>query len=385
MHLHDPVSSTIAMVPDTLLRTTPPVASLATVIPSWDSGREAAVALPPRAAPVPPHVITPSLPLAGVRVLEIGQYTTAPHAARQLALLGAEVIKIEPIEGEASRAWPPHLDGQGLFFTMNNSNKRSVAMDLRRDEDRAQFRMLLGTSDVLIENLKPGSLERLGFGRHEQLAINPRLIYCAISGFGVDSAYPGRAAFDTVVQAMSGIMALTQAEDGPVKLGPSIADIGGGTFGFFAVLVLLEIRDRAGAAASLDLSMQDVAAWLTHTVWNGAAVPLHSVIECTDGAVAVAGRWTPDKRASQAETLAALATTGLTAVPVRTVAEAAEASQTVARTLIERATDANGRSWSLFSPPYRLSGTSFVSPSPIGQLGEGNAELLSSAGEPRIV
>src|SRR5690606_5407295 len=103
-------------------------------------------------------------PLAGIRVLEIGQYTTAPLAAKQLALLGAEVVKIEAPGGEASRAWAPHQRGQGYFYTMNNANKRSCEIDLRTDTGRESFAQLLRKADVLIENLKPGSLARRGFG-----------------------------------------------------------------------------------------------------------------------------------------------------------------------------------------------------------------------------
>ena len=386
--VQDPAGGGLALVPTSPLRTTPPLAAPPRAIPVPRSGRDAAGRLGPAAAPArsgPPAGSLADLPLAGVRVVEIGQYTTAPHAARQLALLGAEVIKVEPLEGEASRAWPPHLDGQGLFFTMNNSNKRSLALDLRRPADRDRFRELLATSDMLIENLKPGSLARLGFGRAEQLAINPRLIYCAISGFGAESVYPGRAAFDTVVQAMSGIMALTPSEEGPVKLGPSIADISGGIFCLFAALVLLEARDQTGRASALDLSMQDVAVWMTHASWNGAGAPAHVVIACRDGSVvAMTGQaqaglvLDDDRRRSRAETLAALSARGIAAVEVLTIAEAAAHEQTVARGLIQSVTDAFGRSWPLFSRPYRLSGGAVPVVFPIGQLGEVNGETAQA-------
>lgn len=141
-------------------------------------GRTAATDLPRRPAS-PKRGGSPLPPLHGLRVIEIGQYTTAPLAAKQLATLGAEVIKVEPLEGEASRAWPPHQQGQGYFFTMNNANKRSLALDLRSPDGKEVFRDLVRTSDVVIENMKPGSLDRLGFGWAALNALNARLVYCA--------------------------------------------------------------------------------------------------------------------------------------------------------------------------------------------------------------
>ncbi len=163
----------------------------------------------------------PPLPLAGVRVVELGQYTTVPLVGRHLASLGAEVIKVEPMEGDAARQWAPHRDGTSYFFVMSNSGKRSLGVDLRSPQGADFFRRLLRTADVLIENMKPGSLARLGLSQAALAALNSRLVYVAITGFGADSAYTERPAFDTVVQAMCGIMDVTRSGDTPLKAGIS--------------------------------------------------------------------------------------------------------------------------------------------------------------------
>lgn len=209
-------------------------------------------------------------PLAGLRVIEIGHYTTAPVAARFLAGLGAEVIKVEPVEGEAVRRWPPSRDGQGIFFTFQNADKRSLAIDMNSEEGRKTLHQLIGSADVLVENLRPGALDRKGFGSRDMLALNPRLVYCGISGFGADSIYKGRPAFDTVIQAMSGVMSINRAGDMPLKTGPSMADVIGAAFGLTAILAALEFRETSGVGQFIDLSMQDVCAWATQTAWNGA-------------------------------------------------------------------------------------------------------------------
>lgn len=319
------------------------------------------------------------MPLAGLRVVEIGQYTTAPLAAKQLALLGAEVIKIEPPMGEASRAWPPHQEGQGYFFTMNNANKRSCQLDLRQDGDRALFEGLLAQSDVLIENMKPGSLEKLGFDWDRLSRINPRIVYCGISGFGKASAYPGRPAFDTVVQAMSGLMDVTRADGVPVKLGVSAADVTGGIAGLLAVLVGLERRRRTSVGMMIDLSMQDVAVWLTQSLWSGAADSSHSVVQARDGYVVIdrnrariEALLTEAGRQSRAQLVDALAGSGVHAAPVRSLGEIADDVQRGRSTAISFLLGNDNKSWPLFESPYRFSHEKTAAAEPIGHLGEAN-------------
>lgn len=325
----------------------------------------------------------PAAPLAGIRVLEIGQYTTAPLAARHLATLGAEVLKIEPPQGESSRYWPPHKNGQGYFFTLSNSDKESVMIDLGTDAGREDFRALLRKADVFVENSKPGSLARRGFGPADLEKINPRLIYCGISGFGYRSAYPNRPAFDTVVQAMSGVMDLTRSNDVPVKAGISVADIIGGQFALLGILLALKNRDATGRGAFIDLAMQEACAWSTQFSWSKGKRTKsdYSILQCADAYVVadaprdeVTGALGNEAvRSSADEVVKRLSAAGLPARRVLNVAEVATAPQLEARQLILWRSDRDGADWPLLGSPMRLSKTPAIIKSAIGTLGSGNA------------
>ncbi|WP_342642097.1 CaiB/BaiF CoA-transferase family protein [Rhodoligotrophos ferricapiens] len=382
VRLHDPVSGKDALVAGAPLKASRTPGRSPTAIPAPDGDRDFIEALTPRRHLSP--MAAPDLPCAGLRVIEIGQYTTAPLAARQLASLGAEVIKIEPPTGEASRAWPPHQAGTGYFFAMSNSGKRSVALDLRASEDREIFRRLIESADVLVENMKPGSLTRLGFAPDELERINPRLVYCGISGFGASSVHPGRPAFDTVVQAMSGIMDLTRVQGVPTKLGVSAGDITGGLFALFAILALLDYRDRTGLGQSIDLAMQDAAVWMTQTNWNGERSEPLEMVAGADGYVAIAAS-ADDVAAAVAKVenapalsrdalASALRAQGVPAAPVRSVAEVADDPETFAAGIIAWR-EADGLRWPLLGPPFQLSQTPAGVGAPIGPLGEGNREV----------
>jgi crotonobetainyl-CoA:carnitine CoA-transferase CaiB-like acyl-CoA transferase len=221
-HLVDPVTNRELVLPGTPYKASRTAARIAKIIPlpGADQDHIATQWQSPTAESVSARSPLPR-PLAGIRVIEIGQYTTAPLVARQLGALGAEVLKIEPRAGDGSRTWPPLQGDQGYLFTFSNSDKRSLMLDLRSALDKTTFSELLKTADVLVENLKPGSLARLGYGPEALASRYPRLVYCGVSGFGADSAYPERPAFDTVVQAMSGIMDLTRVNGTPGKAGIS--------------------------------------------------------------------------------------------------------------------------------------------------------------------
>jgi crotonobetainyl-CoA:carnitine CoA-transferase CaiB-like acyl-CoA transferase len=300
-------------------------------IPKIDSGRAAI----PATAAAQRGSVPQDLPLQGIRIVELGQYTTAPLAGRHLASLGAEVIKVEPMEGDSARQWAPHRDGMSYFFVISNAGKRSVGVDLRSASGLAFFRKLLGSADVLVENMKPGSLARLGFAAEVLAKLNPRLVYTSITGFGADSAYPERPAFDTVVQAMCGLMDVTRANDAPLKAGISIADICGGQVGLLAVLAGIEQRDKTGHAPRYDLSMQDVAAWLTQLSWNGQRPEAGAIAPQDDGLVATDN--------------------GGRSVSINSVADVAVAERTQARNLIVMSRDA--APWPLLGSPMRLSKT----------------------------
>ena len=300
-------------------------------------------------------------PFAGVRVLEIGHYTTVPIATRTLAALGAEVIKIEPAEGEAVRRWPPVRNGQGIFFTFQNSDKKSACLDLETEDGRALLARLIASADILVENLRPGALARKGFSPAEAERINPRLVYCSISGFGADSLYPGRAAFDTVIQAMSGLMDVTGVNGMPLKTGPSSADVLGAACGFTAMVAALEYRDASGHGQYIDLSMQDITAWATQTLWNGVQrAPRPAVIASGDGHVLGQGG---------------------DAVPVLGVGEVLQAGQTMARRLWFTA-QMEGAWFPLLAVPFRLDGVSPLVLEPAPPLGRDTEEIARGLPEP---
>lgn len=400
--LHDPLAGRETALPGSPLKATRTPGTPPERIPRPDQDRAHIAALCAPAAPAqnaPGAAATTSRPLAGLRVIEIGQFTTAPLVARQLGALGAEVFKVEPPGGEGSRGWPPNQGDQGYFFTFSNSDKRSLMLDLREERDKALFRGLLKTADVLVENLKPGSLARLGFDANALAALNPSLVYCGISGFGADSVYPARPAFDTVVQAMSGFMDLTRVDGTPTKAGVSAADIVGGEFGLVAILAALEHRDRSGQGQHLDISMQDVAAWVTQTSWDGAA-SAHGVtaVPCADGFAFTEGdeaqvtsrlgrrdaRFDGGLAGAQGMTRAAFVAlaqeSGVAAAPVLTVSEVAESGQVAARQLILYSAGKDGRIWPLLNTPLRLKVTSPHVARPIGPLGEANPDIVRELG-----
>lgn len=388
----DPTGPGEITIPGSPLAASLPMAADDSRIPAPDEHRsylETLVANRKRKPPLRKNA-DKAMPLAGTRVVEIGQYTTAPLVGRQLGALGADVFKIEPPGGEGSRAWPPTQGNRGYFFSFSNSDKRSLELDLRNKEHRASFTALLKTTDVLVENLKPGSLARLGFGPQELLEINPRLVYCGISGFGASSSYPGRPAFDTVVQAMSGFMDLTRANGVPTKAGISAADIVGGEFGLLSILAALEIRDQTGQGQMLDVSMQDAAVSATASLWNGIPGSEHAFfVRCADGFVCIEtaeddvgsalGRLDQSPATVVHMTRETLVETArqasMAAAPVCSVSEVAHSMQTTARKLILEKCGEDDRKWPLLNSPMRLNLTPPEVKRPIGELGEANAEL----------
>lgn len=303
---------------------------------------------------------TDRLPLEGFMIVEIGQFTTAPLAARHLATYGAEVAKIEPPSGDAAREWAPTVDGTSIFFSMSNSGKSCLSVDLKTSQGLAKLEELLRKAHVLVENMKPGSLAALGLTTERLMEINPQLVYCPISGFGSDSAYQNRPAFDTVVQAMSGMMDANAAEGTPLKTSVSVCDFMGGEVALFAITAALYGRASNGKGAVLDLSMQDIAVWMTAGLWNKDAprnVP-HRVAACSDGYVLVGPHHNlpPELSAgkfSRQEAAAACKAAGVACVPVRSVAEAMKAPG--AAGLVHMKKTANGSAFPILSPPLTIS------------------------------
>ena len=207
-------------------------------------------------------------PLAGIRVIEIGNYMAGPFCGMQLADLGADVVKVEhPRGGDLARSLEPFADGESGNFARLNRDKRSLALDLKRDEGRAVFRRLARDADVLVENLRPGTMEDLGLSASSLMAANPRLVYVAVTGWGRDGPYADRPALDIIVQAQSGLMSITGEEGGaPVKVGVSIADLTAALYATIATLAALRARDRDGLGQLVDVSMFESAVSLA--VWE---------------------------------------------------------------------------------------------------------------------
>lgn len=203
-------------------------------------------------------------PLAGLRVLEFAQIAAGPFMGSLFADLGADVVKIErPDGGDGMRSWPPIHDpedgGEGPFsgnFTSLNRNKRSVAIDIKDPADAARFRRLLARADLMIENFRPGVLDRNGFGYADVRKINPRLVYCSITGYGQTGPYAQKGAFDVTVQAMSGVMSVTGESDGPpVKCGVPVGDFAAGLYGAFVSLAAINRARETGQGAHVDCSL----------------------------------------------------------------------------------------------------------------------------------
>ena len=200
-------------------------------------------------------------PLAGLRVLEIGQIAAGPFAGMLLADLGADVVKVEPPGGDGLRAWPPlSANDAGEAFSENfasiNRNKRSLAADLKDPADLARVKRLAARADVLIENSRPGALERLGLGYETLRAVNPGLVYCSVSGYGHSGPWSDKGAFDLTVQAMAGFMSVTGEADGaPVKCGVPVGDFCTGLYAAYTILAAVMRRRETGEGGHVDCSM----------------------------------------------------------------------------------------------------------------------------------
>ena len=244
-------------------------------------------------------------PLAGLKVLELARILAGPWCGQLLADLGAEVIKVErPGEGDDTRHWGPPFaaDGAAAYFHACNRGKKSVALDLEAEAD--QVRALAGEADILIENFKVGGLARYGLDYAALAEINPRLIYCSITGFGQTGPYASRAGYDFIIQGMGGAMSLTGEPDGePQKAGIAYADIFTGLYSAVAILAALRERDRTGRGAHIDMALLDtqvgvlanqalnwmVSGKVPHRMGNGHAnlVP-YQAFRVSDGEVIVA-------------------------------------------------------------------------------------------------
>jgi len=198
-------------------------------------------------------------PLSGITVLDLTHVLAGPFCSTILQDLGARIIKVErPGTGDDTRAFPPFLDGESAYFSALNAGKQSIALDLKAPADRAVFDRLLARADVLLENFRPGVMDRLGYGWASLHARHPRLVYGAVSGFGHTGPDAGKPAYDMVVQARGGVMSITGEEGGPpVRVGASIGDIVAGMYLVQGVIAALYARERSGEGAMIDVAMLD--------------------------------------------------------------------------------------------------------------------------------
>jgi crotonobetainyl-CoA:carnitine CoA-transferase CaiB-like acyl-CoA transferase len=204
------------------------------------------------------HAPPADLPLTGLKVLEFTHMVMGPSIGVILADLGADVVKIEPPEGDATR----RLLGSGAgYFAMYNRNKRSLRLDLKSADGLATARSLAAWADVFVENFRPGAMERLGLGWEALRILNPRLIYCSAKGF-LKGPYENRAALDEVAQMMGGLAYMTGPPGRPLRAGASVIDVAGGMFGVIGILAALEQRHRTGVGQSVDCSLYETTAFL---------------------------------------------------------------------------------------------------------------------------
>ena len=327
-----------------------------------------------------------SRPLDGLRVVEIGMNTVAPLACRQLGALGADVIKVEPPTGDTNRINAPlRADGEAYVYALSNTDKRGIVLDLKLPADRDTLWKLLGTADVVMENLKPGSLVKLGFGAEAVRQRFPGIVYCSVNGFGYDSVYPGRPALDTVIQGMSGVMATTPVDGVPTKSGISISDQLGGQFGLAGILAALLARETTGNGVHLDIAMQDCSAWATQARWNGGTRQLPSIVAASDGLVAIEGDTSllADSHGASASELVEMAKRlGLDAAPFLSVKDVMAHPQTAARGLLKTVPTADDDEWLALGSPFKLLSTPADVRSAMPRLGFVHPELSQELGLP---
>lgn len=377
--------------------------------------------------------------LKGLRVVEIGQVLAGPYAAMLLGDLGADVVKIEaPGHGDHSRQMTPAIsDETSAPFLTVNRNKRGISLNLKEAEGQRLLHQLVEDADIVIENYRPGVSGRLGFDYETLSRINPKLIYCSISGFGQTGPYSSRGGFDLIAQGMSGIMSLTGLPnvDKPVKAGVPITDIGAAMFAVYGILAGIVARERTGAGQHIDTSLLE--AGISFEFWEslvylfdgktpeptGSAHRLgapYQAIQCSDGHITVGADGTrhwplfcavigrddlpsQDKYATNTERLenldelieeiervtsqkprahwlAKLEDVGVPAGPINTLPEVFSNEQTVARNMVQEVDDHRVEGMRTIGPAVKFSRTPAAIRRTAPDLGQHTEEVLSELG-----
>lgn len=374
-------------------------------------------------------------PLDGVKVLDLSRVLAGPWCTQTLADLGADVWKIEEcLRGDDTRTWTtPNIGGESTYFLCANRSKRSLAIDLKNPEAQAIIQKMAQEADILVENFRKGALDRLGLGYEQLQGLNPRLIYCSISGYGRTGPRADEAGYDFAIQAESGLMAITGEPDGnPMKLGVAVADIITGMNATQAVLAALIARDKTGRGQHIDMALHDSAVSLLANVGSAylathdapqrygnahATVVPYQIFPTRDGVLALAcgndsqfrtlcvkaldlpdfpddQRYkTAGNRALYRETLIPALTKsfqtkdtadwlellrglGVPAGQVRSVPEVLEAEETKARDMIDEVDDPLHGRLRLPASPLRLSETPVRPPVTPPRLGQHSREIL---------
>ena len=245
------------------------------------------------------------LPLEGLTVVSLEQAVAAPFATRQLADLGARVVKIErPGIGDFARSYDETVSGLASHFVWLNRSKESLTLDLKKDGAQEVLGRLLESADVFVQNLAPGAAERLGLGAGELREEHPRLIHCSISGYGEDGPYTAKKAYDLLVQCEAGLVSITGTEETPSKVGISVADIAAGMYAYSGILAALFRRERTGEGATIEVSMLEaLGEWMGFPAYfagyggeepkrsgaSHAAIAPYGPFGCADGATVFLG------------------------------------------------------------------------------------------------
>lgn len=212
-----------------------------------------------------------SRPLEGILVVDLSRVLAGPYCTMMLGDLGAEVIKIESPEGDDTRHWgPPYVGGESAYYLCANRSKKSIILNLKSEGAKRVLLDLVRRGDILVENFRVGTMQRMGLDYQRLRDVNPRLIYCAISGYGQTGPYSNRAGYDFIAQAEGGLMSITGETDGqPMKVGVAIVDITAGLFAATAILAALHEREKSGEGQYIDVALLDSqVAWLANVASN---------------------------------------------------------------------------------------------------------------------